>query len=51
MSDRDTQVVCTPSGDVVAYGWNHPQHADVSLRRVLLTGTVHPDWRGRHPSA
>jgi mycothiol synthase len=34
-------------GTLVAYGWDHPQAADVSPRRVHLAGTVHPAWRGR----
>jgi mycothiol synthase len=34
-------------GALVAYGWDHPQVADVSPRRVHLAGTVHPAWRGR----
>ncbi len=42
---RDTRLVRDGHGAVVGYGWNHPQHSDTTLRRVLLTGGVHPDRR------
>ncbi len=42
---RDTRLLRDPDGRLVGYAWNFPQHADVSLRRVLLTGGVHPDRR------
>lgn len=43
---RDT-IIGRADGVAVAYGWNHPMHADVDPRRVHLTGGVHPGWRRR----
>ena len=36
-----------PAGQVVAYGWNLLSPSDVEVRRVFLTGGVHPGFRGR----
>ncbi|MFW6599610.1 GNAT family N-acetyltransferase [Propionibacteriaceae bacterium Y2011] len=36
-----------PGGQAVAYGWNYLSPGDVDVRRVYLTGGVHPGWRGR----
>ena len=35
------------AGTLVAYGWNHPQQLEPGIRRVLLTGGVHPEHRRR----
>ncbi len=45
--ERDTLLGCGSDGAAVAYAWNHPQHADTTLRRVLMIGGVHPGWRRR----
>lgn len=42
---RDTCVLRDRAGDLVGYAWNLPQHGDVTLRRVVLTGGVRPDRR------
>lgn len=34
-----------PEGEVVAYGWNLLSPGDVEVRRVYLTGGVHPGFR------
>ena len=44
---RDAVVGRDADGTLVAYGWDHPETADVNPRRVHLAGTVHPAWRGR----
>jgi mycothiol synthase len=44
---RDTVIGQDDDGTLVAYGWNFPQHDDISLRRVKLMGGVHPAWRGQ----
>jgi mycothiol synthase len=35
------------SGELVAYGWNHPFADDTDPRRVHVSGGVHPDHRRR----
>lgn len=47
VTERDTLLGRDASGTARAFAWNHPQESDETVRRVLLTGGVHPQWRRR----
>ena len=44
---RDTLLGRDRDGTARAYAWNRPQESDQAMRRVLLIGGVHPQWRRR----
>jgi ribosomal protein S18 acetylase RimI-like enzyme len=44
---HDTIAAVTDAGDLVAYGMNLVDEHPVTLLRVMLSGAIHPDARGR----